>query len=132
MDLRDFNRDLTRAGAVLALGWGAISALLGSFGTALAVLLTTPIAIWWLRSTASAVMAFISDPRLAEEGAINAEAEGGAKGWQLMAKLPLVALALTIILWYMPARPEGVALGVLNGLLAAVYAGIRHQKASTK
>ena len=83
-------------------------------------------------STASAVLGFISDPRLTEEGAIDAKAEGGSKGWLLMAKLPLVALALTFILWYMPARPEGVAIGVLNGLLAAVYAGFRHQKTSPK
>jgi len=131
MDLRSFNRDLTRAGAALALGQGAISSLLGSLDTALAVLVTTPIAIWWLRSTASAVVGFIADPNLVGGQSVHAQAEGSAKGWQLMAKLPLVALALTCILWYLPARPEGVALGVLNGLLAAVYAGFRHQRNSS-
>jgi hypothetical protein len=131
LDIDNFNRDLTRAGAALALAQGAISSLLGSFDTALAVVVTTPIAIWWLRSTASAVLGFLSDPNLTEGAIINAEAEGSSKSWLLMAKLPLVALALTCILWYMPARPEGVALGVLNGLLAAVYAGFRHQRNSS-
>ena len=113
---------------MLALSEGTISALLGSNQIALAIIVTTPIAIGWLQSTAAAVVRFISSPELASGEAVNAEAEGSAKGWQLMAKLPLVALALTFILWYLPARPEGVALGVLNGLLAAIYAGFRHQK----
>jgi hypothetical protein len=39
-------------------------------------------------------------------------------------KWPLLGLALAGILWYMPARPEGVALGVVLSLAAAVLAGL--------
>jgi hypothetical protein len=39
-------------------------------------------------------------------------------------KWPLVGLALAGILWYMPARPEGVALGVVLSLAAAVLAAL--------
>lgn len=40
-------------------------------------------------------------------------------------RLPFVVLALVLILWYMPARPEGVALGVTLSLAAAVLAALR-------
>jgi len=40
-------------------------------------------------------------------------------------RLPFVVLALVLILWYMPARPEGVALGVTLSLAAAVFAALR-------
>lgn len=40
----------------------------------------------------------------------------------LLVKWPAILLALAIILWYMPARPEGVALGALLSLAAASIA----------
>ena len=40
----------------------------------------------------------------------------------LLLKWPFLLLALGLILWYMPARPEGVAAGVLLSLLAASIA----------
>src|SRR5690606_38359053 len=95
---------------------------------ALGIALTTPVAIGWLWATAAAVHRMVSDPELRKEGATP---QGGG-GWRLAAKLPLVALALTFILWYMPARPEGVVLGVLNGLVAAVYAAFRHRSRASE
>jgi hypothetical protein len=43
----------------------------------------------------------------------------------LLMKWPLVLLALLGILWYLPARPEGVALGVAISLAAASIAWLR-------
>jgi hypothetical protein len=38
---------------------------------------------------------------------------------------PLFLVALVLILWYMPARPQGVVLGVVIGLAAAALAAIK-------
>ncbi|MCH9688524.1 MAG: hypothetical protein K0V04_44245 [Deltaproteobacteria bacterium] len=43
----------------------------------------------------------------------------------LLLKWPFILLALVGILWYMPARPEGVAIGALLALLGASIASIR-------
>ena len=43
----------------------------------------------------------------------------------LLLKWPFILLALALILWYMPARPEGVALGALLALVGASIAAIR-------
>jgi len=40
-------------------------------------------------------------------------------------RLPLLALAMILILWYMPARPEGFLLGFVISLLAAIGAAIQ-------
>ncbi len=48
-------------------------------------------------------------------------------------RLPALALAMILILWYMPARPEGFLLGLVLSLLAAVGAAIqasRHDRRS--
>lgn len=54
------------------------------------------------------------------------------KKWVLPAamvlKWPFLLLALGLILWYMPARPEGVALGVALSLVAASIAALRGSK----
>lgn len=54
------------------------------------------------------------------------------KNWVLPAaivlKWPFLLLALGLILWYLPARPEGVAAGVAITLLAASLAAIRGSK----
>ena len=44
-------------------------------------------------------------------------------------RLVAVSLAMVLILWYMPARPEGIALGVGASLLAAVLAALKAQRA---
>jgi len=46
----------------------------------------------------------------------------GFKGTKSGLRLILVALALAIILWYMPARPEGIVIGVCLVLVAAAIA----------
>lgn len=58
----------------------------------------------------------------------------GARTWVLpgviLLKWPFILLALAMILWYMPARPEGVALGALLALAAASIAAIRAKQGS--
>ncbi len=44
-------------------------------------------------------------------------------------RLALLLLAMLGVLWYMPARPEGMAVGVLIVLVAATIAGFRHNQA---
>lgn len=46
----------------------------------------------------------------------------------LLVKWPLFLLALWGILWYLPARPEGVALGVAIALAAASIAALPRSK----
>jgi hypothetical protein len=45
-------------------------------------------------------------------------------------RLAVLVLAMTMILWYMPARPEGLAVGILIVLLAATIAGVRQNRAA--
>jgi drug/metabolite transporter (DMT)-like permease len=47
----------------------------------------------------------------------------------LLLKWPFILLALAFILWYMPARPEGVALGALLALVGASIAALRGNSA---
>lgn len=53
----------------------------------------------------------------------------GGRKWALpvglLLKWPLMLLALFAILWYMPARPEGVALGVAISLAGASIAAMK-------
>ncbi len=46
----------------------------------------------------------------------------------MVLKWPFLLLALGLILWYLPARPEGVAAGVALSLLAASMAAIGGNK----
>lgn len=46
----------------------------------------------------------------------------------IVLKWPFLLLALGLILWYLPARPEGVATGVALSLLAACIAAIGGSK----
>lgn len=62
------------------------------------------------------------EPPSASETASRESARVRALG---LLRLPFVVLALVLILWYMPARPEGVALGVTLSLAAAVLAALR-------
>lgn len=48
----------------------------------------------------------------------------------LLLKWPFILLALAGILWYMPARPEGVALGALLALVGVSIAALRANRAS--
>lgn len=49
----------------------------------------------------------------------------------LLLKWPFILLALAFILWYMPARPEGVALGALLALVGASIAALRANRGTT-
>jgi hypothetical protein len=102
---------LASVGSAIALGlWGHEMAL----GLALGALVG--LANVWLLSRALAGLV------------TNPEEHRPAPGrkWTLPAvlllKWPVILLALAIILWYMPARPEGVALGALLSLAAASIA----------
>lgn len=59
---------------------------------------------------------------------------GSNRTWVLpgviLLKWPFILLALGLILWYMPARPEGVALGALLALVGASIAAIRGNRSS--
>lgn len=46
----------------------------------------------------------------------------------LLAKWPLILLALWGILWYLPARPEGVALGIAISLAGASIAALKRSR----
>ena len=52
----------------------------------------------------------------------------GGRTWVLpgvmLLKWPFILLALGLILWYMPARPEGVAAGALLALVGASIAAV--------
>jgi len=47
----------------------------------------------------------------------------------LLLKWPFILLALALILWYMPARPEGVAVGALLALIGASLAALKANRA---
>jgi len=59
----------------------------------------------------------------------------GSRTWVLpgvlLLKWPFILLALALILWYMPARPEGVALGALLALVGASIAALRANRGTT-
>lgn len=78
----------------------------------------------WLGARALALLI----PRLANG---NTKDNRTALTLLLLMKWPLVLLALLGILWYLPARPEGVALGVAISLAAASIAWIRRPTSST-
>ncbi len=54
----------------------------------------------------------------------------GARRSSLLSWLrwPILALALAGILWYMPARPEGVAIGIVLSLVAACVAAVPRRR----
>lgn len=101
------------AGAISLPWWGTEMSL----GIALGALVG-----WvnlWLLSRAVNVM--LRDPQQYRPA--------GSRTWVLpgvlLLKWPFLLLALAFILWYMPARPEGVALGALLALVGASIAALR-------
>jgi hypothetical protein len=111
--------------AVLAAIWAAIVYGLSGWPMALGVALGALVGlanIWLIASTMTTLL----------QNANELRAAAGRKRWALLgplvAKWPLVLLALFGILWYLPARPEGVALGVAISLAAASIASIRPQQ----
>lgn len=66
-----------------------------------------------------------SDPKAAHETRSEAPQNAGGP-----LRLAVLVLAMAMILWYMPARPEGLAVGILIVLLAAAIAGFRANQAA--
>jgi len=110
-------RASARATGLAALTAALAAAALGpswSLGVALGA------AVGWgsVTSTAIAVKALLGAPQDPAEGRRRAL-------WVsplLLLKWPLVLLALAAILWYMPARAEAVAFGVVLALAASAMA----------
>lgn len=118
MSATDSNPLLRRAAlwtAILSAIAGAISLPLWgrdmSIGIALGALVGW-VNLWLL---ARAVRAMLRDPQQFRPA--------GRRTWVLpgvlLLKWPFILLALAGILWYMPARPEGVAVGALLALVGA-------------
>ena len=96
--------------ALVLMLWGAEWAL----GVALGALLGL-VNVWLLSRAIGRLVANAGDHR-------PAPGQKWALPMILLLKWPAVLLALAFILWYMPARPEGVALGALLPLVAASLA----------
>ncbi len=80
----------------------------------------------WLGARALALLI----PRLSGgAGKANLKDSRSALMLLLLMKWPVVLLALLGILWYLPARPEGVALGIAISLAAASIAWLRRPTA---
>ena len=113
-----------RAAAWAGLGvvvGGAISWAVSGFEMALGLALGALLGVGNLMLTARAISSLISDPERHRP-----ERPGGlALPAILLLKWPLLLLALGGVLWYLPARPEGVAIGVALSLAAAAAAAQR-------
>jgi hypothetical protein len=96
------------SGGEMALGI-ALGALLG-------------VANLWLLSRAISVMVRSADEHRPTPG------QKWALPGVLLLKWPFLLLALAGILWYMPARPEGVAIGFGISLVGAAIAATRTSK----
>jgi hypothetical protein len=130
----DATTDLVRRIAwwtvVLAGIWAAIALALSGWPMALGVAAGALVGlanVWLIASTMTTLMRNANELRAP-----------GRKRWAqqwtilgpLVMKWPLILLALFGVLWYLPARPEGVALGVAISLAAASIAAIQQRKPS--
>lgn len=100
---------------------GAAAAVLGVvMGGAMALGIVAGAALGFtnLWMAARALRSVVADPQLHRP----APGRKWALPLGLLVKWPLILLALAGILWYLPARPEGVALGVAIALAAASIA----------
>jgi lysylphosphatidylglycerol synthetase-like protein (DUF2156 family) len=130
---------LVLAGATTSVTCAAV-ALLGDPGLAITIALGAVIAganfLLLARGIARAIDRASQDPggQTANVGAGESDrpheaARPTENGLQSGLRLALLLLAMLGILWYMPARPEGLAVGVLIVLVAATIAGFRHNRA---
>jgi hypothetical protein len=121
---RAFLRRSTRWTAALVGVWAGIAWLVSGREMALGVTLGALVGWANLVLLDRALYAVMRDPA--------AHRPVGARKWSLplafLVKWPLVLLALAVVLWYMPARPEGVAMGVLVSLAAAAMAAVTRRK----
>ena len=90
---------------------------------ALSVLLGAAMGLLNFQSLARAAIRMLLTARLAPE----ATAASTARFAPLLAMLrwPATALATVAVLWYMPGRPEGLAVGVLVALIAFAAAALQ-------
>ncbi len=106
--------------------WAAGMGLWLGFPMALGVVLGASIGYANMYFAARTLRTIVANPRDHRPPA--------GKTWSLPAglllKWPLILLALAAVLWYMPARPEGVALGVAISLAAASLAALQRSKPS--
>jgi hypothetical protein len=103
----------------LAAVTGVPAALLWHPEIGLGIALGALVGLLNIALLARALTAVLSDPQRHRPARPGARALPGL----LLVKWPLVLLALAGILWYMPARPEGLAAGVILSLVAAAIAG---------
>lgn len=112
---------------VMAVIAGAISLVLSGREMSLGIALGALLGWFNLWLLARALRTMLGDPRQYRPA--------GARTWVLpgvlLLKWPFILLALAMILWYMPARPEGVALGALLALVGASIAALRANRGST-
>lgn len=117
-----------------ALWTAAMAALAGAislplFGREMSLGIALGALVGWVNLwlLARALRAMLRDPQQYRPA--------GARTWVLpgvlLLKWPFILLALALILWYMPARPEGVALGALLALVGASIAAIGANRGPT-
>jgi ABC-type antimicrobial peptide transport system permease subunit len=111
----------------LVLAAGAISQLIWGHEMSLGVALGALVGIaniWLLAKALGTVLSNAQEYR-----------PSAGQTWVLpgviLLKWPFILLALAIILWYMPARPEGVAVGALLALVGASIAAISANRANS-
>lgn len=115
---------ITRWTAILGLGWAAITIFIWDLPTALGVVAGAAIGCgnFWLIARALGKM--MSAP----------EEHRGSK-WTapaaLLLKWPLLFGALALVLLYLPVTPQGVAMGAILSLVAAMFAALRAQGKSS-
>lgn len=78
-----------------------------------------------IRQLAQAISHGLSRAADSPSAPVDTDRRHSLRGLSLAVRGPVVLLVLAGILWYMPARPEGLAAGVAIALLAAVIAASR-------
>ena len=115
---RVFLGQTTLLTAALATVAGVTSGVLWNPEIGLGIALGALVGLLNIALLARALTAVLSDPHRHRPASPSSRVLPGL----LLLKWPLVMLALAGILWYMPARPEGVAAGVILSLAAAAIA----------
>lgn len=110
----------------LGIPVAALFGLWQGFGWALGVVLGAALGYANLWMAARALRGIVASPHEHRP----APGSKWALPTALLVKWPLILLALFGILWYSPARPEGVALGVVIALAAASFAALARSKPS--
>ncbi len=112
--------------AALGLGVAGLLGLWQGFGMALGIVLGAALGYANVWMAAQALRGIVASPHEHRP----APGSKWALPAGLLVKWPLILLALFVILWYSPARPEGVALGVVIALAAASFAALVRSRPS--